>query len=171
MSVLAALYALATVDSAFCGYRAAAGRDGLIFKGAYYARAMLRGALAGQLACALWGVLLGGLVALSPERSLLLAELTRAGSAMLRVYAPYAVLIALAFAIRLIPSVDVRSLTSILVFGPLTFLRPAVAVAGIVAAWLAAPRPSLLLAGAGVVATMLGLERLLGAHISKSCPR
>src|ERR1044072_1308654 len=52
---------LATRDSAFVGYREAAGRSALIRKGAYYARAMLRGALWGQAAVALACVLLAAL--------------------------------------------------------------------------------------------------------------
>ena len=46
------LYLLATCDAAFCGFRAAAGRNALLFKRAYYLRAMGRGALWGQLAVA-----------------------------------------------------------------------------------------------------------------------
>ena len=52
-AVAASVYFLATLDSAFVGYREAAGRSALIRKGAYYARAMLRGALWGQAAVAL----------------------------------------------------------------------------------------------------------------------
>lgn len=161
MTVALALYLLATVDAAFCGYRAAAGRNALIGKRRYYRRAMLRGALWGQVAVALAA---GGLllfVLSHPEPPLAWRTLLSAGRRMLAVYVPYATVILAAFAARALPSVDVRSLTSTLVFGPLTLLRPFVAVAGLVAALTASWSPALGAVGLGVLALMLSMEPFL----------
>jgi hypothetical protein len=59
--------------------------------------------------------------------------------------------------VRAVPSVDVRSLTSVLVFGPFTLARPAV-VAG--AAWALShvPRPGVAVMLAIVVPMMLLAE-------------
>lgn len=91
----------------------------------------------------------------------LFESLVEAGRRMLAVYVPYALVVLAAFAVRAAPSVDVRSLTSTLVFGPFLFARPLVVAAGV--AWgLAATRradaSALLLV---VLAEMLLLERLL----------
>jgi hypothetical protein len=158
----ASLYALATLDSAFVGYREAAGRSALIRKGAYYRRALLRGALWGQAAVAAALAVFAALYFLTDERAAFVGALFAAGRRMLLVYVPYALVVLAAFAVRAVPSVDVRSLTSTLVFGPFLFARPAVVAAGV--AWgLAAARrwdaAALLLV---VLAEMLLLERLLG---------
>ena len=155
------LWMLATVDAALTGYRAAAGRNALIDKRAYYRRAMLRGALYGQVAVAMTGIIMLVLVLLSSEPAVLGRELEQAGLRMLIVYLPYAVIIFLAFAFRAVPSVDIRSITSVLIFGPFTLIRPVVAFAGVLWAVLAAPRFATILLGLLVLTLMLGLERFL----------
>ncbi|MDQ3818024.1 MAG: hypothetical protein M3362_10060 [Acidobacteriota bacterium] len=67
------LWALATVDAAFIGYREAAGRSALIDKRAYYRRAMIRGALFGQIAVGVAGAIIAVMFILSNE-PLALAE-------------------------------------------------------------------------------------------------
>jgi hypothetical protein len=162
LSVALALYALATVDAAFCGYRAAAGRSALIAKRHYYQRAMLRGALWGQVAVAAAAGALLAFVLSSSEPTEAWHKLYAAGRRMLIVYLPYAGLILVAFAARAVPSVDVRSLTSTLVFGPMTLLRPFVAVAGMGWAIASSQDPLLGAIGIGVLALMLSMETLLG---------
>ena len=162
MSVALALYALATVDASFCGYRAAAGRSALIGKRRYYQHAMLRGALWGQVAIAAAAGALLTFVLTSSEPTEAWHKLNAAGRRMLVVYFPYAGLILVAFAARAVPSVDVRSLTSTLVFGPMTLLRPFVAVAGMGWAIAASHDPLLGAIGIGVLALMLSMETLLG---------
>lgn len=54
--IVSFLWLLATIDSAFIGYREAAGRNALIEKRAYYRHALFRGALIGQLAVLIVGV-------------------------------------------------------------------------------------------------------------------
>src|SRR5262249_5581323 len=111
------LYLLATCDAAFCGYRAPAGRNALLFKRNHYLRAMASGALRGQLAVALAGLAASVLVIASASPWRVLDDFARASSCLLQIYLPYAAIIALAFMMRTLPSVDVRSMTSVLVFG------------------------------------------------------
>lgn len=65
---------------------------------------------------------------------------------MLCVYVPYAVLSLAALSIQCIPSVDARSMSQVLVLGPLTFLRPLVALAGVVFAMSGVMEPPIYLA-------------------------
>lgn len=161
VAVAASVYFLATTDSAFVGYREAAGRSALIRKGAYYARAMLRGALWGQAAVALAFVVIVALFLRAEDRAAFVHSLIAAGRRMLSVYVPYAFVVLAAFAVRAAPSVDVRSLTSTLVFGPFQFIRPLVVVAGVAWGLFAAARADVTLLGLFVVAEMLLLERWL----------
>jgi hypothetical protein len=80
---------------------------------------------------------------------------------MLAVYLPYAAVIAIGFAFRLIPSVDIRCLTSTLIFGPLVLIRPIVAIAGGIAAVGVAPRSEVAVLACSILIMMLGLEPLL----------
>ncbi|HEV7893443.1 MAG TPA: hypothetical protein VGP08_22705 [Pyrinomonadaceae bacterium] len=161
VAVAAALYFLATLDSAFVGYREAAGRSALIRKGAYYTRAILRGALWGQAAVALAFALLALLFLRAGDGAAFLHSLNEAGRRMLSVYVPYAVVVLAAFAVRAAPSVDVRSMTSTLVFGPFQFIRPLVVVAGVLWGLFAAGRADVTALGLFVIAEMLLLDRWL----------
>jgi len=152
------LWLLATLDAAFAGYRAAAGRNALIRKRRYYRWAMIKGALLGQVAVALAAVIVLISLAQTSDRPALLRDYNLAGMRMLFIYVPYAAVILLAFLIRLIPSVDIRSITSTVVFGPFTLIRPVVAVAGLVYGVLAAPRIETAVLGVIVLMMMLGLE-------------
>lgn len=158
---LSILLLLALVDGAFSGYRAAAGRDARLFKQDFYRQAMGRGVLYALGASALAGLAAGGLLALSRDPAALLAALTRAGVCLLEVYLPYAAVTAAAFAVRSVPSVDIRSAASALLFGPLDLLRPAVAVAGVLWAADSTRRPEVLALGVLVLALMLSCEGLL----------
>ena len=104
----------------------------------------------GQLAVAVAGAVAVLLVALSSAPEQLLADFTAAGDRLLEVYLPYAGVVGLAFAARAIPSVDIRSLTSVLVFGPFTLLRPAVVLVGAAWALFRVPQP-----GVGVTLGMI----------------
>jgi hypothetical protein len=160
------LWLLATVDGAFAGYRAAAGRIMLIDKRAYYRQAMLRGALAVQVAVAIMCLALGLALALSVEPQVLIAGAIAAEERALVVYAPYAGLIAVALVLRAVPSVDVRSATSVVVFGPLTLLRPAVVVAGGALAARSAS-PLVLVLVVLVIAMMLSFGPILDRILSR----
>ena len=66
--------------------------------------------------------------------------------------------ILITFSIRAIHSVHVRSITSVLVFGPFTLIRPLVVLAGAVWGVLAAPTVHVLLLMILIVSLMLGME-------------
>src|SRR5713226_4618026 len=134
------LWFLATLDAAFTGYREAAGRSALIDKQRYYREAMFRGALFGQIAVVIAAAVIVILLLITPDKRSLIGDFERVGARMLFVYLPYAGIVLIAFAIRLVPSVDVRSITSTLIFGPFTLVRPLVAIVGVVLGILAAPR-------------------------------
>jgi hypothetical protein len=167
VSIALALYVLATVDAAFCGYRAAAGRNALIAKRRYYVHAMLRGALWGQAAVAVAGAALAAFILSDADPADAWRSAVGAGRRMLAVYLPYAAVILAAFAVRTLPSVDLRSLTSTVVFGPLTLLRPLAAAAGV--AWGVGPsgRPELAAIGILVLGLMLGMEPFLGLRYQR----
>ncbi len=155
------LWLLATIDAVFVGYREAAGRNALINKKTYYLKSMLRGALFGQTAIVLVGILILLLITLSSDSQILIDDLKNAGGRMLVIYIPFAVVILTAFVVRLIPSVDIKSITSTVVFGPFTFLRPIIGVIGIIYALIAVLKISVFLLGLIILLMMLGLEKYL----------
>ena len=128
-----ALYCLATLDGMFMGYREAAGRHGAIEKRAYYARAMMRGALMVQIAVAV--VLSIALVAWTTGAGAW-TQYRAAAARFLAVVLPYALIVGAAFRARASSNVDVKSLANVLVFGPFTLLRwPIILAATVYAAW------------------------------------
>ena len=164
---LSVLLLLALTDGAFSGYRAAAGRDARLFKRGFYGQAMGRGAMYALGASALAGLAAGGLLALARDPANLLAALTRAGICLLEVYLPYAAVTVAAFAVRSVPSVDIRSAASALLFGPLDLLRPVVAVAGVLWAAGSTRRPEVLALGVLVLTLMLSCEGLLSRFYAR----
>ena len=85
MSILL-LWLLATIDSAFIGYREAAGRSALIDKRDYYRHALVRGALLGQIAVAIAGAVALGMLATSPQPARLFDSFEQVATRMLMVY-------------------------------------------------------------------------------------
>ena len=167
ISVWLWLWLLATVDSAFIGYREAAGRNALIEKSAYYRRALIRGALFGQVAVLIVGVTTAAALASSSNAGLLISRIEVVGARMLMVYVPYALIIFITFLIRALPSVDIRSITSVLIFGPFTFIRPLVVIAGDVWGVIAAPSVITIALTVLIVTLMLGLETALSVLRSR----
>jgi hypothetical protein len=162
MTALGALAVLAVLDAAFAGFRAAAGRSALIDKRAYYRAALGRGAAHGVAAVTLAGAVAGVLVGVVPEGAALVGAYEVAAVRALWVFGPYAAVLLVALALRTHPSVDVRSLLSVLLFGPLTLVRPLVVVTGLTAGVLAARRWEVLVLALLVLPMMLGLEAWLG---------
>jgi hypothetical protein len=156
------LWLLATVDSAFIGYREAAGRNALIQKRAYFRNALIRGALFGQLAVLIVGVITAIAIVTASDSTALFSKFELVGARMLTVYVPYALIILITFCIRAVPSVDIRSITSVLIFGPFTFIRPLVVLAGAVWGVVAAPGAITIAITVLIVSLMLGLEHILG---------
>ena len=159
--IAALLWLLATVDSAFIGYREAAGRNALIDKRAYFRHALIRGALFGQLAVLIVGVTTVIVLISVRDAGFLFSDLELIGARMLMVYVPYAVILLITFCVRAIPSVDIRSITSVLIFGPFTFIRPLVVLMGAVWGVLAAPSAITIALTVLIVTLMLGLGSFL----------
>ena len=143
-ALICVMYVLVTLDAAFSGICAASGRNALIRKRGYYLRSMWHGALWGQAAILLGLVLVTVTVQFSPNRLRTLVEMQVAGWRMAPVYSIYAVVVMSTFLIRAWPSVDVRSITSTVGFGPLTLIRPVVIILGIVYATFSRPGTSIL---------------------------
>ena len=169
-TLLFTLYLLATIDATVSGYSAAAGRSALIRKGPYYRKAMTRGYVAGQIAAALSFTLVLLALRTSSDPDALRAELGRVWVRMLQIYLPFALLILAAFGFRLVPSVDVRCLTSTLVFGPLAGIRPLVGIAGLAWGVWAVPRPEIVVGGAAILTTWLSIEWILGGFYTPKNP-
>jgi hypothetical protein len=158
---LLALYFLATLDGAFCGFRAFAGRSALIHKRKYYRRAMLRGAISAQVVSFLsLGVLLVA-VALSSQRSELRGDLEAAAGRMLWIFLPYAAAVLFPLSLRALPSTDIRAATSVMVLGPLTGLRPFVMIAGVFYGVWSSQLLETKLLGIFILGAMLSLETWL----------
>jgi len=155
------LWLLATIDSALIGYREAAGRNALINKRAYYRHAIIRGAIFGQFAVLIVGVITAVALISSSNASGLFSSIKVVGARMLSVYVPYALIILITFCVRALPLVDIRSITSVLIFGPFTFIRPIVVLAGAVWGMAAAPGLITVVLTVVIVCLMLGLESAL----------
>ncbi|MGE5134816.1 MAG: oxidoreductase [Gemmatimonadota bacterium] len=130
----AALIALALLDGAFAGFRSSVGRTGLISHRAADRLAARRGASLVCLLLAPVTALVSADVTVHPART---AVYTRAGEAMLAVYGPYAAVVLAALGCYAVLGWRQRYLASAVILGPLTLLRPAVAVAGAVLAAVA----------------------------------
>lgn len=159
MSVAVALAVLAFVDCTMCGFRTAAGRNGLLEKRAYYARALGRAALAGALLVGVHAALVLGLCVGAPGSW---SSFVDAGRMLVVVYGIFATLIFLAFGFYFAPIGDFRVLTNVIVFGPLTLARRAVIVGGMVAAAWRVADPRVTAVAVSATLTMLAFEPLLG---------
>ena len=124
----AVLVTLAALDGAFAGFRASRGRDGLVWHAAADRVAAARGA---GLSALLVGPV-GALVLVDAARPGRTAMYNKAAVAALTVYGPYAVLVLVALGAYLTLSWRRAFLASAVLLGPLTLVRPIVAVAGVV---------------------------------------
>ncbi len=128
---LIVLYLLALIDGLLCGLRASMGRCSLIRKRGYYRKAAVRGVAAAQVVSIAALIALLATIAISSHRDILRDDLEVAAGRMLRVFVPYAVLSLASLALRIAPSTDIRSATSVFMLGPLTAIRPYVMIAGV----------------------------------------
>jgi len=165
------LYLLATLDAALSGFRAAGGRNARIRKRGYHVRAQLRGVLWGHAGIALIVVSIVLISMLDADPAQLSADLVRACWRLHAVYLPYSLIFAAALALRIVPSVDVRSILNVLVFGPFTLIRPLVGLAGVAWAFAAVPRGQVLVIGVFGLATMLTMEPALNGWLGASRSR
>ncbi len=161
------LFLLASLDGALCGCRTCLGRCPLILKKRHYIIGVLRGVLAAQVVSAFSLLCLLAVVAFSRNPHLLRADLEQAAGRMLFVFIPYAALVLVNIALRVIPSVDIRSATSVFFLGPLTGVRPFVIIAGVVAGiWRAQLRETVFL-GLFVLFLMLSVEYALDFYCAR----
>ena len=150
---------LVVLDGGFAGYRARAGRFARIRRLGHDLRAVGRGALAGLVTMALTVA-----AALALSRGALFDVSSRdAALKVLWVAGGYSVLVIAAFVPFLTGSPDLRSLTTVVLFGPLTLLRPALVIgACLFAAWgqSAHVAAAVAVGGALVLAQDVVLDRL-----------
>jgi hypothetical protein len=106
--------------------------------------------------------------AVTLHRDTLRADLESAAGRMLFVFLPYAALVLLSLALRLIPSSDIRSATSVLMLGPLTALRPLIMIVGVVYGISAGRLLETRLLGSFILALMLSLEFVLNRRAGRA---
>ena len=161
MTPALALAVLGTVDAAFSGFRAYAGRDARIRKHRANTRAALRGLAVGTLlllAPALTAVLLL-LTAADPRRAY--ATLTAGGLGYLLPLTFYAAAVLLSLAAYFLLPFRASTLAMVIGLGPLTLLRPLAIVAACLGALLNGGGWASLLVGAVAGAAVLSVEPLV----------
>jgi len=165
---LLTLYLLALLDGLLCGLRTSMGRCPLIRKHSYYTRALFRGIAGAQVVSvlALAALLLTGGFSLRPVA--LRVDLESAAGRMLWVFLPYACLVLFNLALRLVPSTDIRSATSVLMLGPLTAIRPLVIIVGVLYGISASNLLKTRFLGIFILALMLSLEFALNRRAARA---
>jgi hypothetical protein len=144
------------------------GRCPLLGKRSYYRRAGFHGIVGAQVVStlALAALLVTSLFSL--HRDALRADLALAAGRMLWVFLPYAALVLFNLALRLIPSTDIRSATSVLMLGPLTAIRPLVMIAGVLYGISASRLIETRFLGVFILALMLSLEFALNRRAARA---
>ena len=155
---LLALYLLALLDGLLCGLRASMGRCAVIRKRRYYRRAALFGVAGAQMISTLALAALLTVAATSSDRADVREDLEGAARRMLWVFLPYAILVLSNLGLRLAPSNDIRSATSVFMLGPLTAIRPVVMVVGVFYGIYSSRLVGTRLLGMFVLVLMLSLE-------------
>lgn len=161
MTTAILLGVLALFDGLLAGFRAAAGRDGRIDKRHYFRFAIGRAALGGVVLLAL-NVALVAVLVLSGDRSVVWAELVRAGELCVWIFGSFATLTIAAMVFWFSPIPEYRLLSSIIVLGPLTLLRPFVIAGGLVLACAGTSEPRVWIAAIAAGLTMLSFEHVIG---------
>lgn len=160
------LFLLASLDGALCGCRTSLGRCPLINKRSFYIRGVLRGIVAAQIASWLSFLVLLAVYATAQDEHLLRQDLASAAGRMLYIFLPYAALVLANLALRLVPSIDLRSATSVFFLGPLTALRPFVMILGVTFGIWRAQLHATIFLGLFVLALMLSLDFALNRYNS-----
>ena len=161
------LYLLATLDGLLCGCRAAMGRCPLIRLRPYYVVAALRGFFAAQIASLMAIIALALVFLLTPHRGELRGDLELAARRMLWIFLPYAATVLSSLALRLLPSTDIRSASSVFLLGPLTAIRPVLMTAGVLSGIYSANLWETRVLGLLVLAFMLSVEIILDRLYSR----
>lgn len=155
---LLALYLLALLDGMLCGLRASMGRCAVIRKHGYYQRAALHGIAGAQIISTLALIVLLLAATRSSNRAAVRVDLQEAARRMLQVFVPYALLVLSNLALRLVPSNDIRSATSVFMLGPLTAIRPLVMTTGVLYGIYSSRLLETRMLGMFVLLLMLSLE-------------
>lgn len=164
---LLALYLLALLDGLLCGLRASMGRCAAIRKHRYYQRAAWHGIAGAQIISTLALIALVFVAATSSNRAAVQSDLEEAARRMLWVFVPYAVLVVSNLALRLAPSNDIRSATSVFMLGPLTAIRPVVMIAGVLYGIYSSRLLETWILGMFVLLLMLSLEFALNRRADR----
>jgi hypothetical protein len=127
--IAAVLCALALVDAALAGFRASTGRNARIDKRAYYLRAAARGFAGRAVGLGLVALLACSVLGTAADSADRYGDLVRAGTRMLQVLAPFAVLVVLALLAYLLLPMRESTFTMLVGLGPFTLVRPVVVVA------------------------------------------
>jgi hypothetical protein len=156
------LYLLILVDAACSAYRDAAGRDCRIDKRAYYRRAVGRGIIAGNVVVALSVMVIVLVGWLTVDKTSLRDDVADGARSACWAAVPYGAVVSSALLMRLVPSVDLRSILSVVLFAPLLFVRPAVTLAAVLYGFWRVPRWEVLLFGLTTAGLLLGVEAAFG---------
>jgi hypothetical protein len=153
---------LALFDGLLAGFRAAAGRDGRIDKRGYFRIALGRAALGGLLLLAINIALVAALVMTGSDPHAVWSELLRAGDICIWIFGSFATLTIAAMLFWFSPIPEYRLLSSIIVLGPLTLVRPLVIVGGLAVACADTSEPRVWIAAIAAGITMLSFEHVIG---------
>jgi len=164
--LVAGVWLLVTLDRALMGYRLAMGRSGLLDKRRSYQRATVGAGLLGQLPLA--AVTVVAVILVQRASAATAVEFNEAIGRFLVVGGCYAAIILATSTLCALPSVTVRTAASVIVFGPLTLLRPLVVVLTVAVA--VGPNPSAQLAASGLLVAIPGVtnEPLLDRRFART---
>ena len=153
------VWLLVTLDGGFAGFRDAAGRSLHLDLRPMLLRNVLRGVVGAQLVCVL--ALVPLVAGVAWDTGTLDGPFLRTGAMLVACFGVYAALVLASLSIYLLPDPEISSLSTVLVLGPLTLLRPLVIIGGWV---LAMPEADLWCGLACTVGcgAMLFFERVLG---------
>jgi hypothetical protein len=151
------LLVLALLDGSFAGFRSSAGRTGLI----NHCESDYQVARGGAgLLCVLLAPVIAAACADAVARHGNLGDYTRAGQAMLSIYGPYGLVVLMALASYATLTWRFKYLASALILGPLTLLRPVIAVLGGVSGIAASDSTAVAIAASLSVIAVLAVELL-----------
>ena len=163
--LVAAVWVLVLLDCSLLGYRLALGTSGLIRKRRAHLAAAGRATLAGAAAGVVVTAVAAALVA--SDGTGLGDDLDAAMARLVVVGGIYAAIILGTWAMCVIPTVTVQTVASVLVFGPLTLLRPAIVVLAVAIAVLPDASPALVALGLLVAVPGVAVEPVLDRRIAR----
>lgn len=168
MTAASLLAILVVFDAGLAGFRAAAGRDGRIAKGAYFRAAVARSFVGALGVLALNAAIVALLVVTASSTDAAWATMTEAAELCVWIFGGFATVTLAAFAFWFSPIEEYRLLSTIIVLGPLTLIRPLIIIGGLAAVCLATPDVRVIVAAVIACVTMLTFEHVVGrAHAER----